>query len=92
MDKVTSIDAAQKNLPALCSKVVETRETLIIRRTEGEDVVLIAADELAALKETSQLVRSPSNAQRLLDALANADEATGASVDDIRRALGLDPE
>ena len=92
MTNVTSLKDAQANLAALCNKAVETREPLIIRRTDGDDVALIAADELAALKETAHLVRSPDNAQRLLDALANADAQTGASVDDIRRALGLDPE
>ena len=89
---VTSLKDAQANLAALCNKAIETRESLIIRRTDGDDVALIAADELAALRETAHLVRSPDNAQRLLDALASADDQTDASVDDIRRALGLDPE
>jgi len=92
MDRVTGLEDAQANLAALCNKAIETREPIIIRRTDGEDVAIIAADELAALKETAHLVRSPSNAQRLLEALASADEEAGASVDDIRRALGLDPE
>ena len=92
MEKAIGLEEAQANLAALCSKAAETREPIIIRRNDGEDVALIAADELASLKETAHLVRSPNNAERLLDALANADEAAGASVDDIRRALGLDPE
>lgn len=45
---------------------------MIIKRRDGEDVALIAADELSSLIETAYLLRSRANAQRLLDALGRA--------------------
>ncbi|TAD97046.1 MAG: prevent-host-death protein, partial [Oscillatoriales cyanobacterium] len=45
-------------------------------RSDGENVALIAADELASLIETVYLLRSPKNADRLLSALKQAKART----------------
>jgi antitoxin YefM len=37
------------------------------------DAVLISREEYLALEETAHLLRSPANARRLLDSLAQAD-------------------
>jgi len=43
-----------------------------MRRRSGGDVALIAADELESLLETTHLLRSEKNAERLLAALSRA--------------------
>ena len=51
---------------------------MIIKLRGAEDAALIAADELASLIETAYLLRSPANAQRLLEALGRTQERRSA--------------
>ncbi len=92
MPTVTTYSKARATLAKLCDEAASTREPIIIRRRDAEDVALIAANELASLRETAHLLRSPKNARRLLTALARAQqgELPPASVDDLRRELGLE--
>ena len=72
----TTYTQARANLAKLFNEVTENREIAIIRRRNGEDVAVVAADELASLQETAHLLRSPKNAQRLLQALTRAQART----------------
>jgi antitoxin YefM len=58
----------------------------------AENVALVSAEELAGIIETAHLLRSPKNAERLLNALARAQtgEMKASTVKDLRRELGLD--
>ncbi len=91
MATVTTYSAARAALASLCDEVASTREPVIIRRRNADDVALIAADELESLQETAHLLRSPRNAQRLLAALARARsrDLQPSSVDQLREELGL---
>lgn len=82
---------ARDTLASLLDKVTENREIVIIRRRGGEDAALIAADELASLVESAYLLRSPANAQRLLEALGRAlrNEGRVMTIDDLRNETGL---
>jgi antitoxin YefM len=82
---------ARDTLARLLDKVTEDREIVIIRRRGGEDAALIAADELASLVESAYLLRSPANAQRLLEALGRAlrNEGGVMTIDDLRNETGL---
>jgi len=90
----TTYTLARANLAKLLDQVTEDRETVVIRRRSGEDVAMIAAAELASLKETAHLLRSPKNAERLLAALASARAGEGKTltVEQLRRELGLEQE
>jgi antitoxin YefM len=90
----TTYTQARAMLASLCDRVAESREPVIIRRRNGEDVALISAEELAGLMETAHLLRSPENARRLLTALARAQsrKLPPSSVGKLRKALGLEPE
>ena len=94
MPAETTYSYARANLKALLDQVAESREPLYIRRRGGEDVAVIAADELRGLIETAHLLRSPANAERLLRALARAHGRKGKrqSVASLRRELDLEPE
>lgn len=68
----TTYTAARDQLKALMDRVVNDREVVMVRRRQGGDVALVAADELEGLLETAHLLRSPRNAARLLAALERA--------------------
>ncbi|HMQ55060.1 MAG TPA: type II toxin-antitoxin system prevent-host-death family antitoxin [Anaerolineae bacterium] len=88
----TTYTQARSNFAKLLDQVTNEREVVIVTRRSGEDVALIAADELAGLLETAHLLRSPTNARRLLTALARVPEQTipPQTIADLRQAVGLD--
>ncbi|HXG71096.1 MAG TPA: type II toxin-antitoxin system prevent-host-death family antitoxin, partial [Gemmatimonadaceae bacterium] len=57
MTAETTYTQARANLKALLDEVVESRAPVIIRRRDGEDVAVIAAEELRGLIETAHLLR-----------------------------------
>jgi antitoxin YefM len=91
MGTETTYTHARANLAALCDEVTSTREPIVIRRRGSEDVALVAAAELRSLMETAHLLRSPKNAQRLLNALirAQSQELPAETVEALRRDLNL---
>ncbi len=88
----TTYTRARADFASICDEVVATREPVIIKRRNAEDVALVSADELASLIETAHLLRSPRNAKRLLTALGRAQrhELPPSSVEDLRKKIGLD--
>ena len=82
---------ARQSLKSLLDRAVQDREIVMVRRRHGGDVALIAAAELESLLETAHMLRSPRNAERLLQALnrSQADEPL-ASVDLERLEADLD--
>ena len=91
MPVVTSYSDARAHLASLLDRAVDDRETIIITRPGSENVALIAEDELRGLQETAHLLRSPRNAQRLFEALAQAQAGDGRtlSLDELRAEVGL---
>ncbi|MBA4423997.1 MAG: prevent-host-death protein [Syntrophus sp. (in: bacteria)] len=88
----TTYTQARANLSKLFDEVTENREIVIVRRRRGEEIALIAADELAGLTETAHLLRSPKNARRLLQALARAQAGTEKpqTLEAIKKETGLE--
>jgi antitoxin YefM len=86
--------SAREQLATLLDRVTKDREVVIIQRRGGEDVAMIAADELTSLTETAYLLRSPQNAERILSALARAlkNEGGPQDIDDLRRGVGIEDE
>lgn len=90
----TNYTQARAGLAGLLDEVTENREIVIIQRRNGEPAALIAADELSSLLETSYLLRSPQNAERLLSALSRALKGEGESFSlaALHAEVGLEPE
>jgi antitoxin YefM len=90
----TSYSRARENLASLWDEVEASREPAVIQRRGHEDMALLPADELASLRETAYLLRSPQNAVRLLAALTRGrrgrSKATNLAA--LRRELGLEKE
>ncbi len=87
----TSYAQTTPNLNLLLDRVVNDREIIYIKSQSGENVALIAADELQSLLETMHLLRSPKNAERLLNAISRArtNVEDSQTSDDLRKELGL---
>lgn len=64
-----SYSEARENLKAMIDKVVADRAPIAITRQRGEGAVLISESEWASIEETLYLLRSPKNAERLLEAV-----------------------
>lgn len=86
-----SYSHARNNLADLWNEVEDSRESAVIQRRGHEDMALIPAGELAGLRETAYLLRSPQNAARLLAALIRARRGRTAAKDlaSLRKELGL---
>ena len=92
MSNQTNLTDAGNNLADICAQVIADREVMIITQPGGENVALIAADELESLLETTHLLRSPKNAARLFTALERAKARTlkPQSMNELRQDLGID--
>ena len=77
MDAITC-SAARANLANPMDRVCDGHEPLIITRNGEQSVVMLSLEDDKALEETSYLLRSPTNARRLLGAVAQLTEGKGA--------------
>jgi antitoxin YefM len=88
----TTYSKARANLANLLTIASEDKEVVLINRRNAEDVALISSSELSSLLETAHLLRSPKNAQRLLDSLNRALSRTEpvTSLDELKEKLGFE--
>ena len=88
----TTYTQARAGLAELLDQVTHNREVVVIQRRGEEEVALIAASELESLMETAYLLRSPTNAERLLTALGRAlkNEVQPLTVQELRREVGIE--
>jgi antitoxin YefM len=88
----TTYTQARASLAKLMDQVTKDRELVVIQRRGEEDVAMISASELETLIETSYLLRSPKNAERLFSALGKAMKNKGEnmSVDELKHEAGVE--
>ena len=72
-----SYTEARDRLASVWDQTVSTREPVVIDRRGHESVVLVPASEWEGLLETAHLLRSPTNARRLLSALNRLEQGEG---------------
>lgn len=91
MTKTTTYSALRTNLKSLCDKVCADHEPLLIERQNGDNLVLVSAEDYAAMQETFYLLRSPANAKRLIaSAQVPRDQMQEfSSIDELKNALGV---
>jgi antitoxin YefM len=58
-------------------RVCDHHEPVIITRNGQESVVMLSLDDFNSLEETAYLLRSPRNAKRLLEAIADLERGRG---------------
>jgi antitoxin YefM len=69
--------AARANLARTMDRVCEDHEPIIITRNSDQSVVMLSLDDYSALEETAYLLRSPANARRLLESIAELEQGGG---------------
>lgn len=68
---------ARDHLAEVWDQTVSTREPVIVSRRGTESIVMVPLEEWEGLQETAHLLRSPTNAKRLLAALKRLDQGGG---------------
>lgn len=73
-----SVSQTRANLKAVLDRVVADKAPIAITRRNGEGVVMVFESEWAKIGETLYLLQTPANAKRLIDSVAELDEAWAA--------------
>ena len=80
MDAITYTHA-RANLARTMDKVCEDHAPVIITRGGDQSVVMMSLEDYSALEETAYLLRSPANAARLLESIAELESGQGRERD-----------
>jgi antitoxin YefM len=64
------LDAAKHDLDGLFARVLSDAEPVVVDTTGGGSVVIMPLDDFTAWQETAYLLKSPANAARLRESLA----------------------
>ncbi|MCY3837995.1 MAG: type II toxin-antitoxin system prevent-host-death family antitoxin [Gammaproteobacteria bacterium] len=73
VERVLNYTQARQNLKAVMDTVIEDRVAVVITRKTSEPVVMMAKSEHDSMMETYHLLRSPLNAERLRQAIAEVE-------------------
>lgn len=76
MDTIT-YTSARGNLAKTMKKVCEDHSPVVITRKAEKPVVMMSLEDYQALEETAYLLRSPKNARRLLESIAQLEAGNG---------------
>lgn len=72
-----SYTAARENLAATMDKVCSDHDPIIITRKRTQSVVILSLEDYESLEETAYLLRSPVNAERLSESIAELEQGKG---------------
>ncbi len=92
----TTYTQAQENLAPLLEQIERENTIAVIKRSGHQDIALLTANELRRLLETVYLLRSPTNARRLLEALEESrrwdyvEPSSPHTLDQLREDLGIE--
>jgi antitoxin YefM len=74
----TSYSDLRKNLAAVLDSVTDDHAPMLITRDRGKPAaVLMSVEDFASYEETAHLLKSPRNAERLLEAVRELDDGKG---------------
>ncbi len=69
---------ARGNLAKTMEKVCDDHSPVVITRKTAQPVVMMSLEDFEALEETAYLLRSPKNARRLLESVAELEAGKGS--------------
>ncbi|MEL6930140.1 MAG: type II toxin-antitoxin system prevent-host-death family antitoxin [Cyanobacteria bacterium J06600_6] len=72
--QIVNYSEARKNFKAVLDRVIDDQDCTVITRSGVEDAVIMSKSHYDSVMETLHLMRSPANAQHLIEAIAR-DEA-----------------
>lgn len=76
MDAI-SYTNVRANLASAMDRVCQDHEAMIITRNGEQSVVMLSLEDYKALEETAYLLRTPTNARRLLSAVGQLNAGKG---------------
>ncbi len=78
--------AARETLAATMDRVCVDHDPVIITRNRDQAVVMMSLEDYESLQETAYLLRSPANARRLMESIAELNKGKGIqkSLSDIK--------
>jgi len=79
--KTMSYTESRARYAEVLDGVTNDREEVVITRAGHEPVVIVSLEDYESLRETAYLMRSPSNARRLLDAMERLEAGHGQTHD-----------
>jgi antitoxin YefM len=78
----TSYSDFRKNLAAMIDAVTADHEPIVITRDKGRPAaVLMSIEDFSSYEETRYLLRSPANAERLLQSVGTLESGGGSARD-----------
>jgi antitoxin YefM len=69
--------AARENLASTMSRVCDNHDPVIITRKRDQAVIMMSLEDYESLQETAYLLRSPANAKRLSEGIAQLERGEG---------------
>ena len=75
--KAITYSAARENLASTMNKVCEDHDPVLITRKRDQAVVMMSLEDYESLEETAYLLRSPANARRLAEGIAQLEAGKG---------------
>lgn len=72
-----SYSKLRQNLKSYIDKVCDNSDAVLIKRSNGENAVLISEEDYNSLDETAYLLRSKANKDTILDSLKELEEGKG---------------
>lgn len=75
--KTMSYTESRARYAEVLDGVTNDREEVVITRSGHEPVVIVSLADYESLRETAYLMRSPTNARRLLDAMERLESGRG---------------
>jgi antitoxin YefM len=75
--KAITYTAARQNLAKMMEKVCKDHTPVIVTRKTTDSVVIMSLEDYEALEETATLLRSPKNARRLIESIAQLEAGQG---------------
>ena len=79
--KTMSYTESRARYTEVLDGVINDREEVIITRAGHDPVVIVSLADYESLRETAYLMRSPTNARRLLDAMERLEAGRGTTRD-----------
>jgi antitoxin YefM len=74
---VITYTALRENLATVMDEVCDAGSHVIVTRQNARSVVMMSYEEFQSWEETLHLLRSPANAARLVESIAELDAGTG---------------
>ena len=72
--EITTYSNFRQNLKSFLDKVMESNTPLYVKRTKGEDVVVLSKSDYESMEETLYLLSSEKNRTHLLESIKQAEK------------------